>query len=40
VALSIVLALAVPANGDVFRLLDDPRDAAQARVDLIQQATS
>jgi len=40
VAFLIVLALTVPANGDVFRLLDDPRDAAQSRVDLIQQATS
>lgn len=26
------------ANGDVYRLLDDPREAAQARVDMIQQA--
>jgi putative cardiolipin synthase len=28
------------ASADVFRILDDPRDAAQARVDLIQQARS
>lgn len=33
-----VALMALPASGDVFRVLDDPRDAAQARVDLIQQA--
>ncbi|HEV7240675.1 MAG TPA: phosphatidylserine/phosphatidylglycerophosphate/cardiolipin synthase family protein [Thermoanaerobaculia bacterium] len=37
VALLLVL-LASAAYGDVFRILDDPRDAAQARVDVIQQA--
>jgi len=30
--------IALTARGDVFRILDDPREAAQARVDLIQQA--
>ena len=35
---AVVLLLAVSASADVFRILDDPRDAAQARVDLIQQA--
>ncbi|MGZ5432295.1 MAG: phospholipase D-like domain-containing protein [Thermoanaerobaculia bacterium] len=30
--------LAGTAGADVFRILDDPRDAAQARVDLLQQA--
>jgi putative cardiolipin synthase len=29
---------ALPIHADVFRLLEDPRDGAQARVDLIQQA--
>ena len=29
---------AATAHADVFRLLDDPREAAQARVDVIQQA--
>jgi putative cardiolipin synthase len=29
----------MPAAGDVFRILDDPREAAQARVDVIQQAS-
>lgn len=33
-------ALATAAQADVFRLLDDPREAAQARVDIIQQARS
>jgi len=28
------------ASGDVYRLLDDPRQAMQARVDMIQQATT
>lgn len=36
--LAVLLALAITARADVFRILDDPRDAAQARVDLIQQA--
>lgn len=34
----LIIALAAPAAADVFRILDDPVDAAQARVDLIQQA--
>ena len=38
VGLAVLLALANAAQADVFRILDDPRDAAQARVDLIQQA--
>ncbi|HEX2120774.1 MAG TPA: phosphatidylserine/phosphatidylglycerophosphate/cardiolipin synthase family protein [Thermoanaerobaculia bacterium] len=39
VCLVLTFALAAtPAGADVFRLLDDPRDAAQARVDIIQQA--
>lgn len=41
VCLALVLAFALaamPAGADVFRILDDPRDAAQARVDIIQQA--
>src|SRR5258706_5427285 len=38
VALFLSLALAASAHADVFRLLDDDRDAAQARIDLIQQA--
>jgi putative cardiolipin synthase len=37
-ALFVLFALALPASADVFRLLDDPREAAQARVDIIQQA--
>jgi len=35
---AVLIALAGAARADVFRILDDPRDAAQARVDLIQQA--
>lgn len=35
-----LIAAATAANADVFRILDDPQEAAQARVDLIQQATS
>ena len=34
------LLIVASANADVFRILDDPRDAAQSRVDLIQQARS
>lgn len=34
------LILAGTAGADVFRILDDPQDAAQARVDLLQQAES
>jgi putative cardiolipin synthase len=37
--LLLLLLAALPLHGDVFRVLDDPREAAQARVDLIQQAT-
>jgi putative cardiolipin synthase len=37
-ALLVVVTLAANAHADVFRILDDDRDAAQARVDLIQQA--
>jgi putative cardiolipin synthase len=36
----LVVAIASAAPADVFRILDDPRDAAQARVDLFQQARS
>lgn len=32
------LLIAAAANADVLRILDDPTDAAQARVDVIQQA--
>jgi putative cardiolipin synthase len=35
-----ILIIASSARADVFRILDDPRDAAQSRVDLIQQARS
>jgi putative cardiolipin synthase len=39
--LALIFLIAVTsATADVFRILDDPRDAAQARVDLIQQARS
>src|ERR1700756_2872037 len=40
VFLLLSLLLAGAAQADVFRLLDDDRQAAQARVDLIQQAGS
>jgi putative cardiolipin synthase len=36
--LMVVVALASAARADVVRVLDDPREAAQARVDVIQQA--
>ncbi len=36
--LLLCLLLTASAQADVFRLLDDPRDAAQARVDIIRQA--
>ena len=36
----LLICLAGSAGADVFRILDDPRDAAQARVDLLQQAES
>jgi cardiolipin synthase C len=36
----ILIVMATPAGADVFRILDDPREAAQARVDIIQQATT
>jgi phosphatidylserine/phosphatidylglycerophosphate/cardiolipin synthase-like enzyme len=38
--LAALLLVASVGRADVFRILDDPRDAAQARVDLIQQAQS
>jgi phosphatidylserine/phosphatidylglycerophosphate/cardiolipin synthase-like enzyme len=34
----LMMMFAGVAGADVFRILDDPRDAAQARVDLLQQA--
>lgn len=37
---SLLLIVATTAHADVFRILDDPRDAAQARVDIIQQGTT
>jgi putative cardiolipin synthase len=37
-ALLLAVTLAATAHADVFRVLDDDRDAAQARVDIIQQA--
>jgi putative cardiolipin synthase len=39
-ALLLIATIASSARADVFRILDDPRDAAQARVDLFQQARS
>src|SRR5256885_15505258 len=33
-----LLTVAASANADTLRLLDDPREAAQARVDIIQTA--
>jgi len=36
----VLVLIAATARADVFRILDDPRDAAQARIDLIQQARS
>src|SRR5438270_4132962 len=36
----LIVLLAASARADVFRILDDPREAAQARVDIIQRATS
>ena len=38
VCAAVLLALACTANADVFRILDDDQEAAQARVDLFQQA--
>lgn len=38
-AVALVLAFAFTAHADVVRILDDPRDAMQARVDVIEQAT-
>lgn len=35
---ALLLLVAVAAQADVVRILDDPREAAQARADLIQQA--
>jgi len=40
VGMALLLTAAGAARGDVVRLLDDPREALQARVDLIQQAES
>ncbi|HEY6139988.1 MAG TPA: phosphatidylserine/phosphatidylglycerophosphate/cardiolipin synthase family protein [Thermoanaerobaculia bacterium] len=37
-ALLVVAALAAGARADAIRILDDPREAAQARADIIQQA--
>lgn len=37
-ALAVLIALATIARADVVRILDDPREAMQARVDVIQQA--
>src|ERR1700736_5775220 len=39
-AILLALTIAATAHADVFRVLDDDREAAQARVDLIQQARS
>lgn len=39
-AVLLLLAATTTARADVFRLLDDDQQAAQARVDLFQQATS
>jgi len=36
----LALLLALPASADVFRVLDDPHDAMQARIDMIAQARS
>ncbi|HVE69730.1 MAG TPA: phosphatidylserine/phosphatidylglycerophosphate/cardiolipin synthase family protein [Thermoanaerobaculia bacterium] len=36
--LAVVFVFTGVGHADVFRILDDPRDAAQVRVDLIQQA--
>lgn len=38
-ALVVLIALAATAGADVVRILDDPREAIQARVDVIQQAS-
>jgi len=35
-ALLLAVTLAAAAHADVFRVLDDDRDPAQARVDIIQ----
>jgi phosphatidylserine/phosphatidylglycerophosphate/cardiolipin synthase-like enzyme len=37
-AVVLLAAIAAAAGADTLRLLDDPREAAQARVDIIQQA--
>lgn len=39
-AIAVLLVLASAARGDAVRILDDPRDALQARIDLMQQAGS
>ena len=38
-AVVVFVAFAATAHADVVRILDDPRDAMQARVDLIEQST-
>ncbi len=38
VAACLALAFGVPALADVFRILDEDQEAAQARIDLVQQA--
>ena len=37
-ALAVLFAVTATVQADVFRVLDDPREAVQARVDLIQQS--
>jgi len=37
-AFCVAVSLGVPALADVFRILDDDREAAQARIDLVRQA--
>src|SRR5437773_8954473 len=36
--LALLILAAAPLGADTFRILDDPKEAMQARVDLIQQA--
>src|SRR5688572_2939116 len=38
-AVAVLVALAFTAQADVVRILDDPREAMQARVDVIEQAS-
>jgi putative cardiolipin synthase len=37
-AICLAISLGVPALADVFRILDEDQEAAQARIDLVQQA--